>query len=169
MKISVQIIVVFLLLALLACNKKIEYPNEPVLAFNSLYFTSDTDKNTSIITKNIDVIIDFTDGDGNLGLPKGDASSPTNANLFYNTFYKKKGVWTRLVPIAPFPDPSTAWIPTLNSTDSPKPLKGKINATLTDAFSAKTKKDTMRLEIFVKDNAGNISNTITTSETFGLQ
>jgi len=161
-------LVILLLVFIFSCNKKVEYPNEPVLTFNSFSFTADTDKITKIITNNVDVLIDFTDGDGDLGIPDGQKSTPENANLFYSTYYKLKGEWKKIVPVAPFPDPSTAWIPTLNKTGKSKPLKGKINVTLTDAFNSNSEKDTMRLEIYVKDNAGNKSNVITTTETRGL-
>ena len=167
-------LLIFILLVLiisLGCNKPIEYPNEPIIKFLSLVKLKSLDPN-SLVKDSAVVLIEFTDGDGDLGLPVNEKEKPKiNSNFFYRVFKKKDNVWNEisLPPNSTFAYPFEAWIPTLNKTGKKRPLKGKISADVSPAFAFFSKNDTIRLEIFVKDNTRNISNSITTTELQGFQ
>ena len=167
---STLVLLFFMGYFFVSCNKEIEYPNEPVIEFVSIDTTLKYFRPIGSVKDSVEVTLNFTDGDGDLGLPKDSTNNVRTANFFYTPFYKKNGVWTELKALPPFPQgPLYAWIPTLNKTGKNKALKGIIKIAVSEAFSNNSKKDTMRLEIYVKDNAGNKSNVITTSEVRGLQ
>ncbi len=76
------IILVFLTLAFTSCVKHEVYPIEPIIEFNDFVKISD---GTGVDNKGY-LIINFTDGDGDIGLETDDTLPPYNANgdYYYN-------------------------------------------------------------------------------------
>lgn len=146
-----------------SCRKPAEYPLEPIIAYDTLRVLQYTNPIAGQITDSVVIDVDFTDGDGNLGVAKNAAKDDTtNYNFFYTPYRLQKGKWVKVIELY-------SKIPNLNSTPKAVPLKGTISADITDAFYLFRKRDTMRVEIYVKDNAGNISNTVTSQLFSGLQ
>jgi DUF4097 and DUF4098 domain-containing protein YvlB len=115
------------------------------------------------ITDSVVIDVDFTDGDGNIGVAvDAKANDTSNYNFFYTPYILVKGQWKKIFELY-------TKIPNLNSSGKAKPLRGKMSADITDAFYLYKKKDTMRVEIYVKDNACNKSNVVTSSLFSGLQ
>jgi hypothetical protein len=69
-----------------SCQKKVTYPLEPVILFNSFQVYNDS----AILS------IDFTDGDGDIGLTSSDVSKPYDSNLFLTYYEKQKGVFKKI-------------------------------------------------------------------------
>jgi hypothetical protein len=91
--------IVLLHFLFISCKNVPDFPLEPVIKFNNLSFLSSTNSDKFALK------IDFTDGDGNLGLEAGDTLSPYNQQLkngivtnsnYYNIFitflFKKDSV-----------------------------------------------------------------------------
>ncbi len=136
---------VVMIIAVVSCNKETKYSNIPKITFTAL----STDKVKAGGDSIVYIQFDFEDGDGNIGFG-------TN-NLFLRD--------TRDTVVVPF------LIPTIPDKFNPSSgLKGVIQVDYEAAFllmrtdSAHLETDTMRWEIYMKDKAGNRSNTITTSE-----
>src|SRR5436853_28870 len=71
-----------------SCKKPVEYPNEPVISFKSIY----TERNASGIDTKLYVLLDFTDGDGDIGyndVGLNDAIYDDPLSPYYNNFKVK--------------------------------------------------------------------------------
>ncbi len=140
-----QILVLLCLLNLLACKKKTNYANIPKIVFKNL--TPSTVKAGS--QEKISVYFNFEDGDGNIGFGKD------------NIFFKD----SRDTNIVPFKVPT---IP--NSFNPSSGLKGIIQIDYSAAFlllrtdTLHKESDTLHWTIYMKDEADNTSNVITTTD-----
>ncbi|WP_162052572.1 hypothetical protein [Pontibacter pamirensis] len=162
-----------LLLALLVsgCREEPNYPDEPAITFDRV--DQYTYTKNRITFDSLVVVVDFTDGDGNLGLrrtptgnsdpdfqPPFDQSSPYFNNFFANLQIKRGSIY---VPY-PFPVASlnlNGRFPRLSNDDQDETLEGEIRYTLTnfsnDIFDPR---DTVRFEIYIYDRALNKSNVV---------
>jgi len=162
LKISV---VLSIFLSIFSCQKKTEYPIVPAITFKSLNKIARMD--TSILGNidSLELVLDFTDGDGDLGLPtENSKTDSTTLNTYFTLFKMKNNVWEEIKPVSPI----EYFIPNLNSTGKAKALKGviMIDVSIFPYFYFTT--DTLRLNVFVKDNAGNKSNVVTSPNFFGF-
>jgi hypothetical protein len=151
--------------ALAACNNDDDLPDEPVI--NSVEFL-EAEKN---------LVINFTDGDGNFGLPDDLIDPPFQAwedstngiinknhnNLWLDVFVKESGSYGRLV--TPNPYGFDFRIPFLTPQGQNKQLK--VTATydlidLNDFISTGVLDvgDTVRFEVTLVDRDLNVSNTV---------
>lgn len=145
---------VFLFIVCFSCMKKEEYPVIPAITFKEIKFNHFPNS----IGGTVYLTISFTDGDGDIGLAVGDTIPPYDYNLFVKLFGKKNGVFEEII----FPDTTlnfNARIPVLNANGTNKTLKGDIEYKM-DFLT----KDTLQLEVYIKDKALNESNVITTPE-----
>jgi hypothetical protein len=157
------LISILILGSLYSCQKENDYPIEPEIEFKEIgYIEGRTD------TAN--VIISFTDGDGDIGFSKGDTLPPFNFDtseynyFYYNlhliTYYKDDdGVWKEFE----FEDPYNGYgyrIKNLTPVGQNKSLKGTIQVGLniTAGFP-----DSVYFEVQLVDRALHISNTVQTS------
>ena len=162
-----------LLLALLvsACREEPNYPEEPHITFDRV--DQYTYTKNRITFDSLVLVVDFQDGDGNLGLrrtpinesdpdfrPPFDQASPYFNNFVANLQIKRGNTY---IPY-PFPVSSlnlNGRFPRLSNDDKPEVLEGEIRYTLTnfsdDIFDPR---DTVRFEIFIYDRALNKSNVV---------
>lgn len=123
----------------------------PLIAFNDFQANKDT----------ANLFLDFTDGDGDIGLTQSDTVAPNNYNCFITYYEKQKGTWVK----RDLPVEFNYRIPIINTTTKKKKLTGIIKIELKpfyyDPFS---KFDTIKYELYIVDRAFNKSNVIETPE-----
>lgn len=161
------------LLALLAssCREEPNYPDEPSISFDRVdQFTYTKNR---ITFDSLVLVVDFQDGDGDLGLrrsPNGDGDPDFRApfdqsSQFFNNFFVNLQV-KRGDRYVPYPFPSeflnfNGRFPRLARDDKHEVLEGEIKYTLTnfsnDIFDPR---DTVRFEIFIYDRALHKSNVV---------
>ncbi len=144
-----------------SCKKLDEYPKEPQITFKNFYKIP-----SGAAADNYGIIeVDFTDGDGDVGLsetniyPPFDSSSVYYYNFFIDYFEKQRGTWVKPVLYETF----NARIPVLNTSNGDQPLKGTISIQVPINNFTSTY-DTIRFDCRICDRALNMSNTVTTPE-----
>ncbi len=154
MRANVLYFLVLIAIAMLlsSCLKVDDFPDEPIINFQSL----DQSPDSMIIN------FSFTDGDGNFGLEDGDTIAPFNVdpykqNLIVNYFELQDGVWQRFgndLPItSPFYIPGTFnqrvdWI---RPTGQNKTQDGEVSYAILGYFNPESDFDTCRYEICIYD------------------
>lgn len=161
MKIKVfPVIVLFSLLAIVACGKIETLPPEPHIEYTSFTLFDTTDLlGNKIMGGRLKFY--FEDGDGDLGLGVPDSIAETDTiNLFVNLLRMNDGKISPAADNDPF-KPTGFRIPYMERTGQNKILKGDISVIFFYLFY--TKEDTIRYDFYVKDRAGNLSNTVSSS------
>ncbi len=153
--------IIVLAVGFFSCKKVEEFPIEPMITFNSF--------NKIPNGGNVDnygiLLIDFTDGDGDVGLKNTDIQPPFDtASVYYYNFFidyyeKQRGTFVKPALFETF----NARIPILNTSTEKQPLKGTISIEVPINNFASTY-DTIRFDCRICDRALHISNTITTPE-----
>ena len=143
-----------------ACKKPVVYPAIPAITLKDFtMFKSLTG------TDSIGVLrLNFTDGDGDLGLHDADTLPPfdKNSKFYYNVFTKyyekRNGVWVELT--LPFPD--NFRIPFLTADGRSKAMKGEIIIQMpVNPFAFY---DTIKYDVWIADRALHESNVVTTND-----
>lgn len=141
-----------------SCLKKKEFPDEPAITFGS--FVADGTEGT--------LYINFTDGDGDIGLAEGDTVAPYNVGSdFYYNFYldyyeKQNGVWVQRTDLNP---PFYYRVPVLTPSGQSKALEGEIQVDIRPFYYDPTSiYDTIMYKIRLADRALNISNEVESDE-----
>ena len=151
------IILAFFSIFSFSCGKIEQLPIVPHIEFRNftVFDTLDILGNQS---KGARLLFYFEDGDGDIGLnpPEGDASDTTN--LFLSLYKKINGVMTPTLSVGP----SRYRIPYMERLGQNKILKGTIQVSFVYSFT--NPGDTIMYDFFIKDRAGNESNTVTTCE-----
>ena len=103
----------------------------------------------------------FEDGDGDIGLDAPTTSDEDSTDLFFKMFRVTNGA---LVPAADndLLKPSDYRIPYLSTIGQNTFLKGTITVTFMYLFY--TSSDTIKYQFYIKDRAGNASDTVSTCE-----
>jgi hypothetical protein len=160
---SVVLFVTFLALA--ACNREEDLPDEPVI--NTVEYLEDEK----------DLVINFTDGDGNFGLPADFIDPPFQAwedsvngiinknhnNLWLEVFVKESGIYALLE--TPNPYGFDFRIPFLTPQGQNKQLRVTATYDLLDlddfiSTGVLNVGDTMRFDVTLVDRDLNFSNTV---------
>ena len=134
--------------ALGSCRKIEQFPPEPSIEFvDFLQFGSDSAQ----------LIIEFTDGDGDIGLRDSDTTGEFAYNLFLTYYELENGQWIEPELATPF------WyrIPVLRESSTEKALQGEINVDLSP-FYARPIADSIRYDVELRDRALNTSNKLST-------
>ena len=161
MKIKVvPVYILFSILALASCGKIETLPPEPRIDYTSFTVFDTTDLLGNEI-KGGKLKFYFEDGDGDLGLdvPEENVESDT-INLFVNLFRVNNGQISPAPVNDPF-KPTGFRIPYMERTGQNKILKGDISVIFFYLFY--TQEDTIKYDFYIKDRAGNSSNTASTS------
>ncbi|PRY07322.1 hypothetical protein CLV24_12460 [Pontibacter ummariensis] len=167
-------VLLLLALTIVACRKEPSYSDVPHIEFDRVEQYTYT-KNR-ITFDSLVLVVDFQDGDGNLGLarvasgesdpdflPPFDQSSPYFNNFFVNLQVKRDGQYVPY-PLGQYLNLNGRF-PRLSSDEKNEALEGEIKYTLTnfsdDIFDSN---DTVRFEIFIYDRAQNKSNVVYTDD-----
>jgi hypothetical protein len=150
----------FVFIAVLqSCYKEPNYELKPNISFNSISKDIRLDQFSGAKIDSIIVTLNFTDGDGDLGYNTeeiGKDVKRTDYNYVVKTFRKNKGVFTSFEP----QESLSGFFPRLSFDKKPGPIEGKLSyrIKIETAFWP-FKKDTVKFEVYIKDRAGNRSNT----------
>lgn len=150
-----HIIIPAILLLVSSCGKIEQLPPEPSIDFRSFEVFDTTDILNNRI-KGGRLKFYFEDGDGDVGFNADTFSSGDTINLFISLLRESNG------EITPAPDndplkPTGYRIPYLERTGQNKILKGIIKVTFYYYFYSAS--DTIYYDFYIKDRAGNSSNT----------
>lgn len=154
-----------------SCQKFEEFPDEPVISFNN--YLLEYNPETGITERGV-LIINYTDGNGDLGLRPRDTFPPYNYggeyyyNMIIDYYEMQNGDWV-LVPLI-FPDPETGEndtltfsvrIPLLTPINNDQAIKGFIQDTMY-IYNPLSDFDTIKFSTYIIDRALNKSNVIET-------
>lgn len=148
------------------CGKDNDYPLEPVLSFKEFRYVEDP---SGEISKGI-LVLEFTDGDGDIGLGQEDTVPPFHygGEYYYNfiidLFIKDDGEYKPVV----FPDTTFTFnsrIPRVILSGNSKAIKGDLEYTF-DLHIMKPfiPTDTIMLKTHIIDRALNKSNVVQTPD-----
>ncbi|MFO7723802.1 MAG: hypothetical protein R6V49_11330 [Bacteroidales bacterium] len=148
------------------CTRNYDYPPEPVLKFKEFIYV---ENDSGDIEKGI-LVLEFTDGDGDIGLDQGDTLPPYHhsGEYYYNFFidmYTKHD--DKYLPVI-FPDSTYTFnsrIPPIVFNGKSKAIKGEIEYTF-DMLIMKPflQSDTIRINTFIVDRALHKSNVVITPD-----
>ena len=158
-------------LATLACQKPVEYPIEPKIAYEGFTYLFNAD---STFSGEGVISFSYTDGDGDLGLDDSDTLSPFGFNDAH--YYNMVVDYLKCVNGEFVKTPLLSWnaqtqtydtvtfnarFKRLRDSEEPKAISGKMDYTLTvqNPFSPN---DTVKFEIHILDRALHESNVIQT-------
>jgi hypothetical protein len=133
------------------CKDDRVFPIEPVISFQSYELFDDNG------TQMVRIALNFTDGNGDVGLASGDTFPPFNSespyyyNLWIKYFENKEGVFEEVV----LPAPLSGRIPVLNNTGRDRPLQGEIFYEIDISLRGS---DTLKMEFQLVDRDLNQSN-----------
>lgn len=152
-----------LVLFVVSCFKQEEYPLEPIIRFVDFQIVGETGR----------IIMEFTDGDGDIGLREDEIFTPYHPeSYFYNNMYIS--YWEK--------DDSEGWkigttalgdtivfpyrIKPFTDLTNKKPIKGTIDVMLEPLYynPFSNQSDTIRYGIILIDRALNSSNELITPE-----
>lgn len=165
--------IVIILLMYASCRKFEEFPDEPVIKYNG--FLLENDIETGITYRGV-LIIDYTDGDGNIGLAAWDTLPPYNygSKYYYNmiiTYFElQNGVWEEVDLVTWNVDNQefdtltfNARIPVLTPLTGNQAIKGFIQDTLFLYNPLSEKQyDTIKFSTYIIDRDLNESNVVET-------
>jgi len=158
---KIPIITLIVLLSGLSCKKIETLPEIPSISFKSFILIDTTDAlgNEGKIGE---LIFDFEDGDGDIGLTQPDSLSAdsTNFNLFFTLFNKIDGEFIE-VSEKDLETPLNYRIPYIKKEGQNKALKGEIKV---DFIYLLFEYDTFKYSFFIVDRALHKSNVETTPE-----
>ena len=170
-------------LAVCCCQKKVEYPVEPKIAYEGFTYLMNPD---STFSGQGIISFSYTDGDGDLGLDDSDTLPPFGFNdtHYYNMVIdylkSENGVFVKTPLLSPHvpTDPAdtlvlfdtvtfNARFKRLRDSEEPKAISGTMDYKLTvqNPFSPN---DTVKFEIRILDRALHESNVIQTEAIYTL-
>ncbi|MCP9753898.1 hypothetical protein EGI26_01820 [Lacihabitans sp. CCS-44] len=151
------------ILALSSCYKEPDFSMTPNIEFASITKDIRLDQFTGAKKDSIIVSVKFQDGDGDLGFNAEEIGSKvpqTDYNYVVKSFRKTKGVFTQFNTF----ETLSGFYPRLKTDDKIGPIEGTLRyrIEIETAFWP-VKKDTVKFEVYIKDRAGNKSNTVETT------
>ncbi len=145
------------------CFSVPEFPLTPEIEFDRISSVPRLDQTIGAYKDSIVISVKFKDGDGDLGYEQREIDSLRQRgggqNFIIKQFRKDKGKYVEYIPLDPLP----LYFHRLSS-DKPGPLEGIIHyngVQLLHSFYPYAR-DTIRFEVYIKDRAGNTSNTVVT-------
>jgi hypothetical protein len=146
---------IFLLFFTWSCIERIEYPKEPFIEYQTFYIV----KGAAPAQDVGNIVIEFTDGDGDLGLSPADTLYPFHpeGDYYYNfmmDIFQPQGNDTIRIPY-------NMRFPSVNPDDYPQNLKGEIVLQVPLNELRVVRPDNLfQFELFIFDRALNKSNVI---------
>ncbi len=165
------ILIMFLLIALGSCKKRESFSEIPALEYQS--FIALYNSNLEVYDRGV-ITVNYTDGDGDIGLAQGDTFAPYNpdSRYYYNfiiTYFEMQNGVVTEVPLLSY-NPSTqdydtvslsARIPMLTPEGRTKAIKGTIQDTIF-IYNFNSDYDTVRFSVVLVDRALHESNEVYT-------
>ena len=148
-------LLIAILIAAASCSDLETYSETPEVEFQKI-FLADTIDDLDNKIKLQEITLQVTDGDGNLGLNRGEADSLNN--LFITMYKKERGQYVLAIDTI-----FKYRIPYKQPIGQNKYLRAEVIVSHTTP-QIKIDYDTVRYEIYVQDRADNLSNTITTCD-----
>lgn len=150
-----QIGIVMLFIFLVGCDKDKVFPDTPVITMSD----------NQVYHNPVKIIVDFTDGDGDIGLDERDTLPPYDFNEDpFNKYYfnlllyyyeKNDSIWEEVE----LPVPYFYRIPVITPRGQNKALNGEIDVDISLPFN---RPDSIRFEIILIDQALRESNRLQT-------
>ncbi|MEN8929492.1 MAG: hypothetical protein ABF258_05840 [Flavobacteriales bacterium] len=159
---KISLIAVIFVLVLSSCLKPEEYPLEPIIEFERFVATGDIG----------DLVISFTDGDGDIGLQESDTTGDFRSDNFFHhnlfvEYYEKDDAlgWVKGKTLAGDDIEFLYRIPYLTPSGKNKALKGEINVKIEPIYynPFSTESDTIKYRITLADRSLNVSNVVESS------
>lgn len=153
---------IFILIISFGCSKGPEFDESPSIRFEKISIEQTVDTITTAKVDNVKVTVNFEDGDGDLGVDINDQSEPQN--YFVTTLKKKNGSYT----VLNLPLEFGGKFEKLAPIDYAGPINGLLDYimifTENDVIANPDleKGDTLKFQIYIRDQAGNQSNTVET-------
>lgn len=158
MKKQTLILAFALIVSLISCVKIEKLPPEPRVEFRSFDLFDSVD----ILGNHVKagrLLLYFEDGDGDLGMSAPEATDSDTTNLFLTLYRCTDEIFEPVSSSDPL-YPLSYRIPYMETPGQNKILKGTIEVTLMYFFYNDS--DTVYYDFWVKDRAGNLSNTDST-------
>ena len=137
-----------------SCLKKKEFPLEPQITFGSFVVHDDG--------LGADLTVNFTDGDGDIGLEDFDTVAPYNLgseyyyNMYLDYYELINGEWVLRELNPPF----AYRVPSITPSGQNKALEGEISVDLSPIYYDPTGADTIKFMVRIIDRALNVSNEV---------
>lgn len=160
-----------ILIAMVACKKKLDYPIEPAITYQGMSYLINAD---STLTGEVILHIGYTDGDGDLGLDDADTIYPfgTNDPHYYNLivdYLKWDGTGFVETPLLSWNQQTQSFdtisfnarFKRLVFNDEEASISGVIDYTMM-VFNPLSPNDTVKFRAHIIDRALHESNTIET-------
>ena len=148
------------------CSYDYDYPVEPVLSYKDFILIKNDD---GLLTRGI-LMLDFTDGDGDIGLSQGDTLPPYHLggdfyyNFFIDLYYKSGSGYEKVT----FPDTSYTFnsrIPKIELNGKSKAIRGVIEYTFDlQLMLPFLHSDTLQVRTSIADRGLHRSNLVTTPD-----
>lgn len=162
MNTKVTIALAFLVLCgffMSSCLKREEFPEEPLITFKEFNVSGDSGQ----------LVVTFTDGNGDIGLNEWDTVPPYDLengeyyNLLLDYYEKQNGVWINYTDSLPVP--YYYRIPIITPSGQNKALEGEIAVDLVPTYyNPFSPYDTIKFSVQLIDRALNKSNIVETGE-----
>ena len=158
-----QLFLFLLILILSDCKKRPTFPASPEITFLGINKVKIIDKENKTPKDSITISLAFKDGDGDLG-------AYGTSNYFAELFVKKDGIFTQILEKDTIPDifiNKNGTFPPLNPDGRQGPIEGELNYAVSIELLktfGNSASFVAKFKVYIKDNAGNSSNTIETSE-----
>ena len=178
MKTVAKVLFILFVLTVASCREKETFPIEPAITFSN--FLLELDTVTGITQRGI-LELNYTDGDGDIGLDPSDTFPPFNPgspyyyNMIIKYFEKQNGTFVEVPLLSWNPDSLrydtltfNARIPNLTPESGDKNIKGIIQDTMF-IYNPLSQFDTIRFSVFIYDRALHKSNVVTTPEIIRYQ
>lgn len=142
------------------CRKLPDYSKTPAIQFSGFEIYRNRYNSLSLTYEDSVVIkVKFQDGDGDLGMDEEDKKNDTLPNFVMRSYVKNNTPFLDSVTYTGQFQPLT-----LSAKNIKGPLDGELRYAQLFSYSNFSIKDTVKFAIYIKDRAGNVSNTITTDE-----
>lgn len=175
---NILILILITGLVVISCRKFEEFPDIPEITYDNFVVLLNTE--TGITERGV-LIFSYTDGDGDLGLDKGDTLVPFDKdgdyyyNLIIRYFEKQHGIFVE-VPILSWNSDSSYFdtltfnsrFPVLTPESGNQAIKGVFKDTLF-IYNPLSEFDTIKFKASIYDRALNSSNEIETQEIIRIQ
>ena len=162
MKLNTKLILLLIvhcsfLIVITSCKKEQQYSITPNIQFQN--FTKFSDGNGVDQTGNL--LLSFTDGDGDIGLSAGDTISPYVGLYYYDFFAAYYELQFGKLTAVKLPASFNSRLPLITINGSNKNVKGTIQIALY-IYNSTSKFDTIAFQVYIVDRALHKSNIIMT-------